>query len=549
MWPAAVSRWRRVSSSGDECLLDPGPSPDSAKTNLGRLRTAIDADWLNDDSTWSSHHASFIYSWIWFERHGSPKNLAQALSSYCWSVANQGLLKTLTDLTEADCSLTHEQSARSIHDAVRETGIDLIRQGSSKAVAAWRAGDATKGLALCTSILESPLEDEWEERGLDPVIQFAHELSQEVESATANMENWTPNWKDPVASQVGTLTGMERAFGKRHPAAATWRHVLQKHVDAIAAHMRTFAIDAYNERDDEETAERVMAQIDQLTVSPQLRQRIADDRKQLRKNSEGGVPRIPGLTNISSAPSSGSCQGIGAHVYDVGSCPTNHQFNFSVQYFTILFLPIFPLGRYLSQPGLNGKLFFGSLPWTKGMYVHLALSLAVIVIGLIAMANGSSSSSSYESPDRYGYDSSSAYSSPYGSGGQDYDPPSYGSTADQAPPSLTGTIGDSPGAYDPPVEEQQPAEVGADTIDGLSALAANYAISNSELSLLTAAELRLLRNAIYARHGYVFRSADLKSYFASKRWYLPRNEDMGSIYSQMSESEKATVEAIKALEG
>jgi len=44
-------------------------------------------------------------------------------------------------------------------------------------------------------------------------------------------------------------------------------------------------------------------------------------------------------------------------------------------------------------------------------------------------------------------------------------------------------------------------------------------IPNSELELLNSQQLRILRNSIYAYHGYEFRSADLQNYFNSQGWY------------------------------
>ncbi|NMO21662.1 YARHG domain-containing protein [Pyxidicoccus fallax] len=41
------------------------------------------------------------------------------------------------------------------------------------------------------------------------------------------------------------------------------------------------------------------------------------------------------------------------------------------------------------------------------------------------------------------------------------------------------------------------------------------------LSLLTPAQLRLLRNAVYARHGRVFQAKDLQDFFSQESWYQP----------------------------
>jgi hypothetical protein len=34
-----------------------------------------------------------------------------------------------------------------------------------------------------------------------------------------------------------------------------------------------------------------------------------------------------------------------------------------------------------------------------------------------------------------------------------------------------------------------------------------------------------MRNEIYARHGWIFRRADLRNYFESQPWYRPRSDN------------------------
>jgi hypothetical protein len=45
-----------------------------------------------------------------------------------------------------------------------------------------------------------------------------------------------------------------------------------------------------------------------------------------------------------------------------------------------------------------------------------------------------------------------------------------------------------------------------------------------QLSTLSRRDLRILRNTVYARHGRVFDSQVVRSYFASAPWYKPRND-------------------------
>lgn len=46
--------------------------------------------------------------------------------------------------------------------------------------------------------------------------------------------------------------------------------------------------------------------------------------------------------------------------------------------------------------------------------------------------------------------------------------------------------------------------------------------NGEDLNGLSAEELRLARNEVYARHGRIFSADDLHTYFSSKSWYIPR---------------------------
>lgn len=59
------------------------------------------------------------------------------------------------------------------------------------------------------------------------------------------------------------------------------------------------------------------------------------------------------------------------------------------------------------------------------------------------------------------------------------------------------------------------------------------------------AQLRVMRNEIYARHGYTFASADLKAHFAKMSWYKPLG-DNSKVH--LSELEQLNVDLIKAEE-
>lgn len=87
--------------------------------------------------------------------------------------------------------------------------------------------------------------------------------------------------------------------------------------------------------------------------------------------------------------------------------------------------------------------------------------------------------------------------------------------------------------------EPTPVDVGSLDYSVLS----TRKLSDDELAGLTKEELRIARNEIYARHGYIFKSNDLREYFSSKSWYQPMYSDASSL--SLNEFEIYNVDLIK----
>lgn len=85
-----------------------------------------------------------------------------------------------------------------------------------------------------------------------------------------------------------------------------------------------------------------------------------------------------------------------------------------------------------------------------------------------------------------------------------------------------------------------------------SASGSYYLIPHSDYTYLTypdisgfsKKELRIARNEIYARYGYIFESKDLQNYFKSQSWYIPNPSYNGDL----SAVEKYNVDFIKSFE-
>lgn len=69
-------------------------------------------------------------------------------------------------------------------------------------------------------------------------------------------------------------------------------------------------------------------------------------------------------------------------------------------------------------------------------------------------------------------------------------------------------------------------------------------VTYSDVAHLSKKELRLMRNAIYAMHGHVFKSDDLRKHFSQFAWYIP----VGDASAKLSKLEKANVAFIQSYE-
>lgn len=70
-------------------------------------------------------------------------------------------------------------------------------------------------------------------------------------------------------------------------------------------------------------------------------------------------------------------------------------------------------------------------------------------------------------------------------------------------------------------------------------------IEETELTNYSKKELRIMRNEIFAFHGYSFKSKDMKEYYESLIWYEPSEDN---DLSKMNSIEKFNVELIKKVE-
>lgn len=70
-------------------------------------------------------------------------------------------------------------------------------------------------------------------------------------------------------------------------------------------------------------------------------------------------------------------------------------------------------------------------------------------------------------------------------------------------------------------------------------------LTSKDLSGLDVLQLKIMRNEIFARHGYVFKAPDMKAHFGQQPWYKPLYPD---VTSKLSAVERSNIDMIKQAE-
>ncbi len=68
---------------------------------------------------------------------------------------------------------------------------------------------------------------------------------------------------------------------------------------------------------------------------------------------------------------------------------------------------------------------------------------------------------------------------------------------------------------------------------------------DDDLKDMSKADLRIMRNEIYARHGLIFQAADMQNYFSAQSWYSAQYDN---VINMLSNIEKNNIAMIRKYE-
>ncbi len=83
------------------------------------------------------------------------------------------------------------------------------------------------------------------------------------------------------------------------------------------------------------------------------------------------------------------------------------------------------------------------------------------------------------------------------------------------------------------------------SVPGMFPMTSERYLTHDDVAGLSKRQLRLMRNEIFARHGYIFKSQDLIDHFNAQSWYTPVSRD---VTHELSDIEIKNIDFIKRYE-
>ena len=78
-------------------------------------------------------------------------------------------------------------------------------------------------------------------------------------------------------------------------------------------------------------------------------------------------------------------------------------------------------------------------------------------------------------------------------------------------------------------------------IPGRFPQASEHLLTPSDLQYLSKEDLKIMRNEIFARHGYIFQTEAMKTYFQNQSWYTPRYSNVNSWLTNIEQKNIALI--------
>jgi hypothetical protein len=351
----------------------------------------------------------FLSSWHAYLDAGGPEDAAEAFERWEELYSTYAMDERLVGLLVAEDDLDPDSAYDVILQAQREVALTILRRVSTDAASSWDAGHSSIAAQLTKVVLNSPIEDDLEELAIEPVCDSANRLVERVEALIQELGEWRIGSSTEPPKEVTRLERISAALRGRLPSATDWDEAARRWTTALVWRMREEGL-RLNQRDDNERAINVIQDALTMANSPDQRAKLQNDIRELKEilAQENREAAFADVERVNRIPSLRTINGFGLMLYGRKPFPADPTLYFTILYCTAVYIPVFPVARYLVRDAEGGGWhFIGKTKWTHGMKVYCAFSI-ILMLDLYSLmaANKGSDENPIVTSDTGGYTSS-----------------------------------------------------------------------------------------------------------------------------------------------
>jgi len=191
----------------------------------------------------------FICAWFLYLSRKLPADAENSLQAWTDLYNCQEMDSRLANLLVSEDDLEEDEALDVVYQAQNEVAASILRQVASDAKLQWEKGDLAKGIRLLKAILDSPIDDELEERALEPLAELATRLQSEVDILVQELPDWKKGDSTLPPREVLWLERLAETMEGRHPSARDWTATAHKWSDTLLDKMLGHAQCLFAEED------------------------------------------------------------------------------------------------------------------------------------------------------------------------------------------------------------------------------------------------------------------------------------------------------------
>lgn len=199
------------------------------------------------DSKLFAHQSDFLYNFFCFLENHDSESLEDSIAAFDSWYNDESSDDYFVSLISSELNISDSLARESLYDAQQIVAKTVLETSVNIAIGYLEHGDFLVGKQVLSVIVNSPLEDDWEDAVLMKVSNYAFPIINRIQEITRTYQNWHPSFTDPLAQDCEKLMSLVELLRGRVAQAREWESAVQAWIDKLAVSMSNYAVQQVNE--------------------------------------------------------------------------------------------------------------------------------------------------------------------------------------------------------------------------------------------------------------------------------------------------------------